>query len=60
MLRVKVATPQTILNYAAFLESQQHWEKAFQAFERGVAMFPFPFARDLWSAYLAKFVARYG
>jgi pre-mRNA-splicing factor SYF1 len=77
MLRVKVATPQTILNYAAYLEGLQvrvrvahrvsttsvvwqHWEKAFQVFEKGVTTFPFPFARDLWAAYLSKFVARYG
>lgn len=60
MLRIKVATPQSVLCYAQFLEQNKHWERSFQAFERGVALFKFPFARDIFAAYLTKFVARYG
>jgi pre-mRNA-splicing factor SYF1 len=60
MLRIKVATPQAVLCYAQFLEQHKHWERSFQAFERGVALFKFPFAREIFAAYLSKFVARYG
>ena len=60
MMRLKVATPQAVLCFAQFLEQHKHWERSFQAFERGVAMFKFPFARDIWVSYLSKFVARYG
>jgi pre-mRNA-splicing factor SYF1 len=32
---------------------------AVQAYERGVALFPFPHVKDIWLAYLTKFVERY-
>lgn len=42
------------------LQENKHFEDAFQAYERGVALFKYPHSRDIWVAYLAKFVARYG
>ena len=60
MMRVKVATPQTVLNYTEYLQTHKHWEKSFQVFERAVAAFSFPFARDIWASYLTQFVQRYG
>jgi pre-mRNA-splicing factor SYF1 len=60
MLRIKVATPQSVLCYAQFLEQHKHWERSFQVFERGVSLFKFPFAREIFATYLSKFVARYG
>ena len=41
-------------------QENKHFEDAFQAYERGVALFKYPHSRDIWVAYLAKFVARYG
>ena len=31
----------------------------FQAYERGIASFGFPHVREIWIAYLTKFVDRY-
>jgi pre-mRNA-splicing factor SYF1 len=41
-------------------QESKHFEDAFQAYERGVALFKYPHSKDIWVAYLAKFVARYG
>ena len=56
----KVATPQMVLNYAAYLEERAYFEDSFRAFERGLAAFPWPHVRPIWLTYLRKFVARYG
>ena len=60
MLSLKIVTPQLVLNFGAFLEERKHFEDAFQAYERGVALFKFPHVLPIWSVYLHKFVARYG
>lgn len=31
-----------------------------QVYEKGVALFPFPHVREIWLAYVTKFVQRYG
>jgi len=60
MLELRVATPQTVLNYALLLRESQHWEDSFAVYERGVNAFRYPHVGDIWLAYLADFVARYG
>jgi len=60
MLELRVATPQTVLNYAALLQESKHWEDSFSVYERGVNAFRYPHVRDIWLAYLSQFVARYG
>lgn len=60
MYELKVATPLTVLNYAAFLAEHHRYEESFRAYERGLDMFPFPHALDLWVTYLTKFLERYG
>jgi pre-mRNA-splicing factor SYF1 len=60
MLEMKIATPQTVLNYAAFLEDREFWEESFRAFEKGIALFGFPHVRRLWLTYLDKFIERHG
>jgi len=60
ILELKVATPQLVLNYAAFLEEHKYFEESFKAFERGVHLFNFPYVHDIWIMYLSKFVERYG
>jgi pre-mRNA-splicing factor SYF1 len=42
ILELKVATPQLVLNYAAFLEEHKYFEDSFKAYERGVHLFNFP------------------
>jgi pre-mRNA-splicing factor SYF1 len=57
---LKVATPAMVLNLAAFCEERGFFEESFRAFERGVGLFAWPHVREIWHAYLQKFVARYG
>ena len=60
LLELRIATPQTILNYAAFLEEHNHFEQSFTAYERGIAMFKWPIVFEIWDVYLVKFTKRYG
>lgn len=47
------------MNYAAFLEENQYFEESFKVYERGVELFTYPVAFELWNIYLSKFVKRY-
>mmetsp|Transcript_16009 Transcript_16009/g.48093 ORF Transcript_16009/g.48093 Transcript_16009/m.48093 type:complete len:1025 (+) Transcript_16009:175-3249(+) len=60
MLDLKVATPQTVLNYAHYLEEQRHYEQSFRAYERGVSLFQWPYVGEIWRHYLHRFAQRYG
>ncbi|THD26152.1 Pre mRNA splicing factor SYF1 [Fasciola hepatica] len=60
MIDLRIATPQIIMNYALFLEELNYFEEAFKAYEKGVALFRWPNVYDIWAAYLAKFMERYG
>ncbi|EPQ26017.1 uncharacterized protein PFL1_06470 [Pseudozyma flocculosa PF-1] len=60
MLELKIANAQIIINYAAFLEDHQYYEESFKVYERGVEVFTYPVAFELWNVYLSKFVKRYG
>eukprot|EP01104_Vermistella_antarctica_P005748 TRINITY_DN162_c0_g1_i1.p1 TRINITY_DN162_c0_g1~~TRINITY_DN162_c0_g1_i1.p1 ORF type:complete len:867 (-),score=301.55 TRINITY_DN162_c0_g1_i1:137-2737(-) len=59
VLDLRIATPQVILNYAQFLASNGYFEDSFKAYERGVNMFDYPFALDIWITYLTSFIRRY-
>jgi pre-mRNA-splicing factor SYF1 len=48
-----------IVNYAQFLEENKYFEESFKVYERGVELFTFPVAFELWNIYLSKFVKRY-
>lgn len=58
-LELKVASPQTVLNYAAFLSEHHYFEDSFKAYEKGLAMFKWPHAKDIWFGYLDAFLERY-
>lgn len=60
ILDLRVATPATILNYAKFLEENSHFEEAFKVYERGISVFKYPAALEVWITYIRKFVERYG
>ncbi|KAK9127271.1 hypothetical protein Syun_016068 [Stephania yunnanensis] len=60
ILDLKIATPQTIINYALLLEENRYFEDAFKVYERGVKIFKYPHVKDIWITYLSKFVKRYG
>lgn len=57
-LQIKVATPLMVLNYASYLEERQYFEKAFRAYEKGLALFTWPHSRDIWFTYIPKFTSR--
>ncbi|KTW27084.1 hypothetical protein T552_02576 [Pneumocystis carinii B80] len=59
ILSLKIATPQTIVNYANFLEENKYFEESFKVFERGVELFSYPVAFEIWNIYLTKFLKRY-
>lgn len=60
ILDLRIATPQIIINYAMLLEDHKYFEDAFKVYERGVKVFKYPHAKDIWVTYLSKFVKRYG
>lgn len=55
-----VATPAMVLNGGTYLWERSHFEDAFRLYEKSVAAFPWPHVKDIWLAYLAGFVERYG
>ncbi|TPX51699.1 hypothetical protein SeLEV6574_g00138 [Synchytrium endobioticum] len=59
MIELRIATPQTIINYAIFLEEHKFFEESYKIYERGVALFNYPIAFEIWNLYLDKFVKRY-
>ncbi|KAJ2523305.1 pre-mRNA-splicing factor syf1 [Coemansia sp. RSA 1939] len=60
MLELRIATPQTVVNYADFLEQHNYFEDSFRVYERGIEAFGYPVAIELWNIYLRRFVERYG
>ncbi len=60
MLELKIANAQIMINYAAFLEANEYFEEAFKVYERGVELFTYPVAFEIWNVYLSKFIKRYG
>ena len=57
VIDLRIATPQTFVNYALFLESINAREEAFKVYERGIAAFGYPVAYDIWNVYLPKFIS---
>ena len=60
ILDLRIATPQTVINYGMFLEENQYFEDAFKAYEKGIGIFRWPQVYAIWNVYLTKFVQRYG
>ncbi|KAL1557934.1 pre-mRNA-splicing factor SYF1 [Salvia divinorum] len=60
IIDLRLATPQIILNYGMFLQEHCYFEDSFKVYERGVEIFKYPHVKDIWVAYLSKFVKRYG
>jgi len=57
---LKCVVLQVVINYANFLEENEYWEESFKVYERGVELFTYPIAFEIWNTYLSKFVKRYG
>lgn len=60
MIDLKLCTCQTILNYAFFLEQHNRIEESFTVYERGIELFGYPVAYELWNIFLPRFVHHYG
>lgn len=58
IFELRIATPQTIVNYANLLEEHGYFEDSFKVFERGLDVFTYPVAFELWNLYLKKAVDR--
>ncbi len=58
IFELRIATPQTVVNYANLLEEHKYYEDSFKIFERGLDLFSYPVAFELWNLYLTKAVDR--
>lgn len=59
IMDLRIANPQTIVNYGTFLEENQYFEESFKVYERGIEIFGWPIAFELWNIYLQRFIKRY-
>lgn len=60
IMDLRIANPQVIVNYATFLEENQYFEESFKVYERGIELFGWPIAFEIWNIYLERFLKRYG
>ena len=58
IFELRIATPQTVVNYANLLEENKYHEESFKIYERGLDLFNYPVAFELWNLYLTKAVDR--
>ncbi|GAM90206.1 hypothetical protein ANO11243_082470 [Dothideomycetidae sp. 11243] len=58
IFELRIATPQTVVNFANLLEEQGYFEDSFKVYERGLDLFSYPVAFELWNLYLSKAVDR--
>ncbi|KEY66578.1 hypothetical protein S7711_01872 [Stachybotrys chartarum IBT 7711] len=58
IFELRIATPQTVVNFANLLEEHKYYEESFKIYERGLDLFNYPVAFELWNLYLTKAVDR--
>mmetsp|Transcript_26632 Transcript_26632/g.33216 ORF Transcript_26632/g.33216 Transcript_26632/m.33216 type:complete len:140 (+) Transcript_26632:1572-1991(+) len=58
VLDLKIATPETILNFTRFLQANNFFEESFRVYERAVQIFSWPHVYDIWINYLSKVIQR--
>jgi pre-mRNA-splicing factor SYF1 len=58
IFELRIATPQTVVNYANLLEENKYYEDCFKVYERGLDLFSYPVAFEIWNLYLTKAVDR--
>ncbi|KAI9822827.1 MAG: pre-mRNA-splicing factor syf1 [Phylliscum demangeonii] len=58
IFELRIATPQTVVNYAALLEEKKYFEESYKIYERGLDLFQYPVAFELWNLYLRKAIDR--
>ena len=55
-----IASPQTILNFAAYLQENDRLEDSFQVYELESLCSSFPHSREIWQTYLINCHAEFG
>lgn len=55
---LRIGTAMTVVNYANLLEENNYFEESFKVYERGLDLFPYPVAFELWNLYLKKAISR--
>jgi pre-mRNA-splicing factor SYF1 len=60
MLDLELATVQTVMNGAAYLESKRLFEHSFRLLDRATSTLLWPDAMSIWVVYLRKVVDRFG
>ncbi|KAI5288392.1 pre-mRNA-splicing factor syf1 [Ascosphaera aggregata] len=58
IFELRIATPQTVVNYANLLEEHNYFEESFRIYERGLQLFTYPVSFELWNLYLTKAMDR--
>ncbi|KAI9749657.1 MAG: pre-mRNA-splicing factor syf1 [Lichina confinis] len=58
IFELRIATPLTVVNYASLLEEHRYFEDSYRIYERGLELFSYPVAFELWNLYLTKAVDR--
>lgn len=58
IFELRIATPQTVVNFANLMEENKYFEETFKIYERGLDLFNYPVAFELWNLYLTKAVDR--
>ena len=58
VLDLKIATPETVLNFTRFLQTNNFFEESFRVYERAVQLFKWPHVYDIWMNYLSKVIQR--
>ena len=58
IFELRIATPQTVVNFANLLEENSYFEDSYKVFERGLDLFSYPVAFELWNLYLTRAVER--
>ncbi|OMJ26433.1 Pre-mRNA-splicing factor syf1 [Smittium culicis] len=59
IIQLRIATPQIIINYTDFLKDHGYFEEVFRVYEKGISLFGYPVAFELWNSYLTAFIDRY-
>lgn len=60
MFDMRIASPQTVLSGASYLERQSLFEQAFRLYDKGTSVLSWPDALQVWVVYLTRFVKRFG
>ncbi|KAI9253379.1 hypothetical protein BDA99DRAFT_519620 [Phascolomyces articulosus] len=60
IMDLRIVNPQIVVNYATFLEENNYFEDSFRVYERGIEIFGWPIAFEIWNIYLQRFMKRYG